>query len=405
MVVFLLRPELLSGWSFDSFQFQEIQKLENTDGLSAADKRFLESLCACCDGKLNIALIYLKESVKSADSNYSRSSVLLKKLEHFAAKKADGDVKFAAKRFDEAIQFYTEALDNITFENDFVLKLLLSRATAYMKIGKFPLALDDYDDVLKIRPSHVEAMLQRAECHQNADNYECAIKCYEAVLTIEAIKDDAEQAKSIRSKIVIASNRRDAKRKFSFGRGYFTIKSYESAATDFNEAILLWPENDLYYEYRATCLMEMHDYQAAFRDYRLLLMKTNVNLCHTDYYRMAKCCLIVGDIFYTEKAIDQLIKSTTSTNDHRLDEYQKELSDLKRFEQNTLHHMKDSGFHSAREYSTNIFLATYFCLLKFSYDSYTVLEANSALEIASESLRFKLLKAECLAWIGRCAVC
>lgn len=321
--------------------------MKNTDGLSFADKRFLESLCACCEGNLNIALIYLKQSVKAADSNYTRSKELLNKLEHISTKKADGHIKFAANRFAEAIQFYTEALDSVTFKNELLLKLLLNRATAYMKIRNFQLAIDDYDEILRIKPSHLNAMLQRAECHQNSDNYERSIECYEAVLTIETIKVDALQVKFIQSKIATASKRRDAKFEIALGRLQFYAKSYEIAVRNFNKAISLWPENDLCYEYRAQCLMEMHDYQAAFKDYRLLLMKTNVKL-HIIDYGMIKCCLIVGDVFYAEKAIQQMHKFT-STTDHRLNDYKKELNDLKALEQQTLEYLKKNNFDLARE--------------------------------------------------------
>lgn len=295
---------------------------------------------------MDLALIYLKESVK-IDSNYMRSPVLLEKLEHLNAKKANGDVKFSTQRFIEAIHVYTEVLDDITFENEFMMKLLRSRAKAYMNIQHFELAIDDYEKVLRIQPSHMDTMLQLAECHQNTNNYQTSIEYYENLLTIGTIQVDAQQMQAIQSKLATAIKRQRAQCIIVVGRADLSNGSYGSAREHFDKAILLWPENDLFHEYRAECLMQMHNYQDAFKDYRLLLMKTNVHLSNIDY-GMIKCCLIVGDIFYAEKAI-QYMSQFASTSKHRLTEYKKELIDLNTLEGLVLYYLRQNKPDSARE--------------------------------------------------------
>lgn len=90
--------------------------------------------------------------------------------------------------------------------------------------------IDDYDKALKIKPYHIDAVLQCAECHQYLDNFESSIKCYEAALNNEAIKDD--DVKLIKLKIAAASKRKDAKSKISLGRANFAAKMYKNAVNN-----------------------------------------------------------------------------------------------------------------------------------------------------------------------------
>ncbi|CDW52887.1 serine:threonine protein phosphatase 5 [Trichuris trichiura] len=115
-------------------------------------------------------------------------------LAHFQEVLTRSYIIFAAKQYDKAIELYTQALElnpddlhiwcnrslayirtelyalalsdaskAIAIDDTYV-KAYYRRATAYMAMGKFKLALADFDAVIKVRPNDRDVIQKREEC-------------------------------------------------------------------------------------------------------------------------------------------------------------------------------------------------------------------------------------------------
>lgn len=207
--------------------------------------------------------------------------------------------------------------------------LLYSRAVAQSKLGNFRDAIEDCIKALRIEDNHLNALLLRAECHQYIDNFEDAIKDYEAALRNKKIETNDQQCKSIKTKIKQMKRemtRNDANEKKSDGDKQRKAKKFEAALKLYGDAIELWPENVSFYESRASCLMNMRNYEEAVREYRSML-KIDRSIS-TGYYNIIECLLIVGDIFGVERTFSESVEFI-SNDDVQMKKYKEQWTDLK----------------------------------------------------------------------------
>lgn len=207
--------------------------------------------------------------------------------------------------------------------------LLYSRAVAQSKLGNFRYAIEDCTKALCIEDNHLNALLLRAECHQYIDNFEDAIEDYEAALRNKKIETNDQQCTSIKTKIKQLKRemkRNDANEKKSDGDKQKRAKNFEAALKLYGEAIELWPENVSFYESRASCLMNMRNYEEAVREYRSML-KIDRSIS-AGYYNLIECLLIVGDIFGVERTFSESVEFI-SKDDVQIKKYKKQWTDLK----------------------------------------------------------------------------
>ncbi|XP_033248590.1 dnaJ homolog subfamily C member 7-like isoform X1 [Drosophila miranda] len=165
-----------------------------------------------------------------------------------------------------------------------------------------------------------------------------------------------------------------AEEKKKLGNDQYKAQNYQNALKLYTDAISLCPDSAAYYGNRAACYMMLLNYNSALTDAR--------NAIRIDpsfekaYVRVAKCCLALGDIIGTEQAV----KTVAELN-----------------AQSTAVSVEQLAAQKLRLLETTI---------QTNYDTKAyrnvVYYLDSALKLAPASIRYRLLKAECLAYLGRC---
>lgn len=164
-----------------------------------------------------------------------------------------------------------------------------------------------------------------------------------------------------------------AEEKKNAGNELYKIKRYDAALSLYSDAINLCPDAPAYYGNRAATYMMLGDYKSALRD-----AKQSVQLdaqFEKGFMRIAKCCLLLGDLIGTEQAIKKFLELDPSNQGLRQELIGlKQLRDLNE---------KAASCYDKQDYRTCL----YHC--------------DNAIKIAPASIHYKLLKAESLAMLGR----
>lgn len=263
-----------------------------------------------------------------------------------------GDILFSQQKFGEAVEYYTEALDDEYFDNGFVIELLCGRGSAQSKIGNFRDAISDCNRALKLKPGYVSILLVRANCYQYLDDFISSIKDLKAALNDEEIKKNREESEKIESKIEELENalkREKAKKQKCVGDAQIKKKDFKSALQFYNEAIDLWPENTSFYEDRANCYIQMDDYRGAIKAYQsAVLIDSHFT---KGYQNIIKYYLILGDIFGAEAAIGA---KPFLKNEDIIKGYQMQCNSMKAHESKAMEFYNKMNYESARK--PNFFL-------------------------------------------------
>ncbi|KAG5676507.1 hypothetical protein PVAND_006338 [Polypedilum vanderplanki] len=157
------------------------------------------------------------------------------------------------------------------------------------------------------------------------------------------------------------------------GNAEYKAQNYQAAYKFYSDAVGLCPDNPSYLGNRAACLMMLGNYKDALND-----AKKSIQLdskFEKGYLRAAKCCLLLGDLVQTEQTIKKFLE--IDAHNTALKTEIQNLQQLRALEE------KISQCYEKQDYRTCLF------------------HIDSALKIAQACQRYKLLKAECLAMLGR----
>lgn len=166
---------------------------------------------------------------------------------------------------------------------------------------------------------------------------------------------------------------RIAEEKKNAGNDQYKAQNYSHALRCYSDAIALCPDAPAYYGNRAACHMMLSDYKAALLDAR-----QSVQLDATfekGYVRIAKCCIALGDATAAEQAVLKVLALSPTSTAVALESYQ--CKQLRQFEETA------SSCYAQQDYRTAVY------------------HVDGFLKIAPACMRLKLLKAECLAFLGR----
>ena len=97
-----------------------------------------------------------------------------------STKKDLGNEQFKAKNYDKAVEFYTEALEEV---NDHTV--LGNRAMAYINLGKFEMALSDADECIKIKPDWGKGYHRKGTALHKMRKFEDSMEAYAKGLEID----------------------------------------------------------------------------------------------------------------------------------------------------------------------------------------------------------------------------
>jgi len=194
-------------------------------------------------------------------------------------------------------------------------------------------------------------------------------------IVIDSDSDDQEQDTTDMEieEILPKTNLTIAEEKKNAGNEQYKAQNYQAALRLYSDAIALCPEASAYYGNRAACYMMLGDYKAALRDSRQAILIDEK--FEKGYVRVAKCCIALGDIVGAEQTIKRLHEIDANSTALKTEEQQ--CKQLRALEQ------KAAQCFEKNDYRTAMF------------------HADSALKIAPDCMKFKLLKAECLALLGR----
>lgn len=163
-----------------------------------------------------------------------------------------------------------------------------------------------------------------------------------------------------------------AETKKEHGNELYKTKQYHSALTFYSDAIKLCPETASYYGNRSACLMMMNRFQDALEDARKSVQLDNTFI--KGYVRIAKCSIALGDLVTAESTI-KLLETMNQ-------------ADSVATEKNALLKLQQYESEAQKAYGIKDFRKVVYCM-------------DRCLDEASTCPRYKLMKAECLAFLGR----
>ncbi|CAD7078799.1 unnamed protein product [Hermetia illucens] len=173
--------------------------------------------------------------------------------------------------------------------------------------------------------------------------------------------------------ILVQDNDTIAEEKKKLGNDQYKAQDYQSALKSYTDAITLSPKTASFYNNRAACHMMLLDYKSALSDARRAIELDNT--FEKAYVRVAKCCLILGDIIGTEQAVQKVLELVPNSTAVKAE--QQNCAQLRQLEE------KIQSFYEKKVYRTAVFFL------------------DNALKIAHACTRYKIMKAECLSFLGR----
>lgn len=158
------------------------------------------------------------------------------------------------------------------------------------------------------------------------------------------------------------------------GNNLYKIRDYKLALRCYSDAVQLCPNNASYLGNRSACYMMLGNYADALKDARKSI-SIDENF-EKGYIRVAKCCLALGDLIGTEQAIKKFLEIAPNGEASVKLEIDA-LKQLRMLEE------KARDCYDKQDYRT--------CLYHM----------DNALKLSPVSRKYQLLRAECLALLGR----
>jgi DnaJ family protein C protein 7 len=171
-----------------------------------SDAIYVRGLTLYYSDNLEKGILHFERAL-TLDPDHKKAKAMRVKSKSLKDKKEKGNEFFKTGKFREALQIYTEALEIDPLNKDINSKLYYNRALVDTKLGNIRDAVKDCTDALKINGQYTKALIKRARCQYDLENYEEAVKDYEAALKMEktvelknALKDAKLQLKKSKRK-------------------------------------------------------------------------------------------------------------------------------------------------------------------------------------------------------------
>ena len=123
-----------------------------------------------------------------------------------------------------------------------------NRGNAFLKIGKYERAIEDYNSAAEINPTHADIYYNRGFAHGKLGNYEQAMRDYGRTVELDP---------------------RNAKAYTNLGIAYGRLGEYKQAVGNFDRAIGLNPKSAEAYYNRAVCYYSLGNQRLASEDMRM----------------------------------------------------------------------------------------------------------------------------------------
>jgi tetratricopeptide (TPR) repeat protein len=126
----------------------------------------------------------------------------------------------------------------------------MERAEAYLCLGEYDLAFDDFTTVIELQPGTADHYTARGIAYRRLGEYELAIADFSAALEIDPDSVDALDGRAYSS---------------------YLLGDYEQCITDYNRSIELFAEDFIAFSNRGLCYSSLDQFDAAIADYNLAL--------------------------------------------------------------------------------------------------------------------------------------
>ncbi|XP_069358546.1 uncharacterized protein [Maniola hyperantus] len=294
-----------------------------------------------------------------------------KKITYLKCTIEKGNESFSRGRWQEALDNFNMALTIDEDNKNLNVRLYCKRAAAVRLMGESSIhaAVRDYTIALVLDNKCVDALRGRAQCYTEVEKYEDAIKDYEKLYTI----DQSEEIKQLLSKAKQAydgQKNRFAQGKAEVGNKLYKRKKFRDALVIYKEAIRLDPETAEYYSKTYSCYMNLSMLKEA-----LVAAKKAVALDakrSQGYDGIAKCYLALGELSGADRAITKASDAGFDCTDDR-----RELEALRRLHAQAQRYVEELNYDRAVACMDQCLQSSPFCS------------------------RVKLIKAECLAMLGK----
>merc|ERR1711874_44713 len=146
-----------------------------------ADAIYVRGLCLYYEDNVDRAFSHFTQVLRFAP-DHVRAKEIYKKAKSLKAKKEEGNTAFKAGNLEEAYKLYSEALLIDPCNRSTNAKLHFNRATVAAKQKKMDECISDCDKALDLDPGYTKALLRRAKCYMEMEQYEEAVRDYERIL-------------------------------------------------------------------------------------------------------------------------------------------------------------------------------------------------------------------------------
>lgn len=152
--------------------------------ISNADAIFVRGLTLYYGDNLDKGIIHFERTL-ALDPDHKKAKIWRQKSKSLKEKKEKGNELFKNLKYREALAMYNEALAIDPLNKDTNSKLYYNRALVNTKLGNLNDAVTDCTEALKINEKYLKAILKRAKCYYDLENYEECVKDYENALKLE----------------------------------------------------------------------------------------------------------------------------------------------------------------------------------------------------------------------------
>lgn len=146
-----------------------------------ADAIYVRGLCLYYEDNVDRAFSHFTQVLRFAP-DHKRAKEIYKKAKSLKSKKEEGNTAFKAGNLDEAYKLYSEALLIDPCNRSTNAKLHFNRATVAAKQKKTAECIADCDRALDLDSGYTKALLRRAKCYMESEQFEEAVRDYEKVL-------------------------------------------------------------------------------------------------------------------------------------------------------------------------------------------------------------------------------
>lgn len=187
---------------------------------SSADAVYVRGLCLYYGDNLEKGLLHFQRAL-ALDPDHSNAKSMRIKAKTLKEKKENGNSLFKSGKFRAAQSIYTEALAIDPKNIDTNSKLFYNRALVNSKIGNIRDAIADCTSAYAANSNYLKAILLRAKCFNDMENFEECVKDYETALKMEKTPEIRRLLKE--AKLALKKSKR---------KDYYKILGIDKRATE-----------------------------------------------------------------------------------------------------------------------------------------------------------------------------